>query len=995
MSFSRRSPVRPLNLEIEGFTAFRERQTVDFEPLELFVITGPTGAGKTSILDAMVFALYGQVPRLGGKHGTTDLVSLGKVESRVKLEFSLDGKGRYRVARRLSRRAAQSATLERYRDGEWTRASDGGVTECNSVLRELLGLDFDSFCKAVVLPQGEFHKFLKGDPNERRRVLVALLGVGYFQKMGDIARARGKDLAAGVKRTEEILADQYADATEEHVQQLRHTAKAAAERAAVLNASLRDAERRAAEAAEHERRGNGLAGQSKQLIAIGAELEGEVAACREAEESWMGAAKALADAEGMVAAARSAASAADSRARELEAELGTIGQLAGLAAAAENMRAAQTERLDAEVALARAEEELAAATLAMEADEHADAKARGAVAEARTARDASATNAQETAKRATDLAQAVTDAEDRAVELDAAREKHSAAEAAASDTQAAAEQARGQLEMAVEHLEHHRHANAVAELAHGLSTGDPCPVCTRPLSEPVAVADDASEALELARTAESDARAKAEKASALAAELIAAARAAGEQVPIAERRLCDAVCGRTDIGVLRADAKAASAASAEAESELTAVATALQDAEAAQSETGKRLLTATGELKRCEAVAESAKRTLASIDERLSKAAETLSAYFGQEPPQDASEQIEERRARVHEATQAARSAQAELSDLIAACDLRRADSDTAQKRLGELDVTLAGLRTRAEAATRGSNELLGETDTVNPPPALAATRDASMAVLADWTRETTATVGVAARTAEETAAKIRQGITKIATDLGFDTADGQAATEPLRDAERQAANDAVRAENDVDQAARRAEERAQLAERVRAEREQIAVLTTLAQELRADRFSEYIVQETLELLAAHASEELLRISDGRYSLVPVEADFHVVDHHNADERRSVKTLSGGETFLASLALALALSRHVGDLAREGLGAKLEAVFIDEGFGALDPETLEEVIDALERLRAEELLVGVISHVPVLAERIRSGLEVSTDQGHSAITPTIATRRLT
>jgi len=120
-------------------------------------------------------------------------------------------------------------------------------------------------------------------------------------------------------------------------------------------------------------------------------------------------------------------------------------------------------------------------------------------------------------------------------------------------------------------------------------------------------------------------------------------------------------------------------------------------------------------------------------------------------------------------------------------------------------------------------------------------------------------------------------------------------------------------------------------------------------------------------------------------------SDFHVVDHHNADERRSVKTLSGGETFLASLALALALSRHVGDLAREGLGARLEAVFIDEGFGALDPETLEEVIDALERLRAEELLVGVISHVPVLAERIRSGLEVRTDQGHSTITPTIAT----
>ena len=95
------------------------------------------------------------------------------------------------------------------------------------------------------------------------------------------------------------------------------------------------------------------------------------------------------------------------------------------------------------------------------------------------------------------------------------------------------------------------------------------------------------------------------------------------------------------------------------------------------------------------------------------------------------------------------------------------------------------------------------------------------------------------------------------------------------------------------------------------------------------------------------------RISGGRYSLSPAGDEFKVVDHHNADERRSVKTLSGGETFLASLALALALSRHVGELASEGMGAKLESVFIDEGFGTLDPATLDEVIDALERLRAD------------------------------------------
>jgi len=114
-----------------------------------------------------------------------------------------------------------------------------------------------------------------------------------------------------------------------------------------------------------------------------------------------------------------------------------------------------------------------------------------------------------------------------------------------------------------------------------------------------------------------------------------------------------------------------------------------------------------------------------------------------------------------------------------------------------------------------------------------------------------------------------------------------------------------------------------------------------------------------------------------------------VIDHANADERRSVKTLSSGETFLASLALALALSRHVGSLATEGLGTKLEAVLRDEGFGSLDPATLEDVIDALERLRADDLVVGVISHVPELAQRIQTGLEVRKEEGRSTVLVTV------
>ena len=111
------------------------------------------------------------------------------------------------------------------------------------------------------------------------------------------------------------------------------------------------------------------------------------------------------------------------------------------------------------------------------------------------------------------------------------------------------------------------------------------------------------------------------------------------------------------------------------------------------------------------------------------------------------------------------------------------------------------------------------------------------------------------------------------------------------------------------------------------------------------------MVAEALDLLVTDASRVLQELSSGQYSFAFDETnrDFLVVDHRNADERRSVRTLSGGETFQASLALALALSDQLGDLAANG-AARLESIFLDEGFGTLDPDTLDVVASTIENL---------------------------------------------
>ena len=168
------------------------------------------------------------------------------------------------------------------------------------------------------------------------------------------------------------------------------------------------------------------------------------------------------------------------------------------------------------------------------------------------------------------------------------------------------------------------------------------------------------------------------------------------------------------------------------------------------------------------------------------------------------------------------------------------------------------------------------------------------------------------------------------------------------------------------------------------------AVARELARLLNANHFEKWVLDEALGMLVEGATGLLRDLSDGAYSLgLDDNSAFLVVDHRNADEQRSARTLSGGETFLASLALALALADHVGSLASQG-AARLESVFLDEGFGTLDPETLDTVAAAIEELGSRGRMVGLISHVPELAERVPVRFEVTKSVNSSTVRKVVA-----
>ncbi len=180
------------------------------------------------------------------------------------------------------------------------------------------------------------------------------------------------------------------------------------------------------------------------------------------------------------------------------------------------------------------------------------------------------------------------------------------------------------------------------------------------------------------------------------------------------------------------------------------------------------------------------------------------------------------------------------------------------------------------------------------------------------------------------------------------------------------------------DAALARLQELADLAEETARLEETIALNREMGQLLSVSGFERWLVQSALDDLLARATDRLFELSAGQFSLESEDGEFSIRDHRNADEVRNVRTLSGGETFLASLALALALAESIADLATEG-GPRLESMFLDEGFGTLDPDTLDVVATTMEELSASGRLIGIVTHIRDLADRMPVRFEVHKD----------------
>ena len=218
--------MRPLRIDLHGFTVFREPTMIDFAGADFYALVGPTGAGKSTVLDAICFALYGTVPRWGDRRRIENALAPSTAEARVRLVFEAAGL-RY-VATRVVRRDAKGkvttthAGLEQLpadfdlatfdtapadRPGDLGVVLAGTPAEMEAAVVAAVGLPYEQFTSCVVLPQGEFARFLHAKPAERQEILVNLLGLRVYQEIARRAGVAQKEAEAAAAATRSLLDD--------------------------------------------------------------------------------------------------------------------------------------------------------------------------------------------------------------------------------------------------------------------------------------------------------------------------------------------------------------------------------------------------------------------------------------------------------------------------------------------------------------------------------------------------------------------------------------------------------------------------------------------------------------------------------------------------------------------------------------------------------------------------------------------------------------------
>lgn len=1076
-------------LEMTAFGPFAETTVVDFDALGadgLFLLHGQTGAGKTTVLDAIAFALYGSVPGARGESKRLHSDHAGQqTPPRVVLEATLGGR-RVRLTRspefqRPSKRAKSgwvkenaAATLE-WLDGRGTNLAR--LTDIGDEIIRLLGMSADQFFQVVLLPQGDFARFLRAENEEREKLLEKLFDTERFgsaeQWLADKRRASATDVdsrkqgidrliaqiavAAGETAAESVgpleavgwsqdllatarteLAATAAEAercqqesaysssraeAQRRLHELRRRMTAARERLDAFTATAAhrvdlqaelDSARRAAPVAEaidaaraavmHARRKSDethrIAARLAALLAepAGADIAGNELITVEPDPDGTPIVVADTDVDAAVRRWSAQIGALD----EVRADATTATRLTSELASLRAEDTALTGRVD-ELTRLRQQLPESIATIETRLRETTEAAAELPALTAECERlQAAATAAVELAGHRTTLDHA-------RIAWESARTAHLDAKERVLD------------------LRERRLAGMAAELAGQLVEGEPCTVCGS-ADHPAparagasAVSKDAEDAAATAERAAEDARDRvqaritdlerdidvliARGGDADPVELAAALRAATARYEATEdlATLSDSLTA--ELSRLRTDESRLHDELRESDTRRSTVTTRIAAATTRLTELADRL------------------RIAAGADETIDRRRIRLDTLIGDATAlrnirNDESAAVEQVTAIADRVESLALAA----GFVIAPTDTSVATGPGTTTRPNALPVTDPDSATISDAVTDGFHADAGavsrSTETVGSTSAEAVTQPRDdVALLTAYARAVTAASRTPQRQHEIEAELVAADRARAAAEAVLAEPEIQAAasTEPGDLAELESAVAAAQAQLNAAvaahaQATRRVHLLEDLGGQLWAAVDRIAPVQRAHEELAAlaevvagrgennRRMSlrSYVLAARLEEVALAGSVRLRRMSGGRYEFVHSDKagprgrrgglGLDIRDDYTGAVRPA-KTLSGGESFMAALALALGLADTV---AAESGGVVLDTIFIDEGFGGLDADTLDAVMGVLDELRAGGRVVGVVSHVDEMRQRIPSRLHVIRGRAGSQLRATVA-----
>ena len=914
--------MRPLRLTLSAFGPYAAETTLDLEKLGrggLYLITGDTGAGKTTIFDAITYALYDHSSS-GIREGSMLRCKYAddKTPTFVELEFEVHGV-RYTVRRnpeyQRPKARGEGMTTEKA-DATLTYPDDRPpVTKAKDVtaaVQEIIGLDYNQFSQIVLIAQGQFTKLLNASTEERSRIFRKLFRTQRYAQLQERLQAEASALnqqrTAQNAKLDSLLGGLQFSPEDPDAEALRalcaqtvpETALALLDALTARQAAALEEVGTALQATEAQldtvQQQLGAAAQAQRLAQQLAARQAELAAAKPA----LDAARAEADRHAGDAAQLDTLTAQVTQAQSALAAYDTLDALcrqqteardaARLAAAQALKRRTQLDSLNA--ALTAAETELAAL---------ADADTRLLALQTRSAQLA------QRGEALTKLEQRLADCQRQAKTAHKAQESYRAAAAAQDEARAR----RDALERAFLDAQ-------AGLLAESLTEGAPCPVCGsthHPARALLPHTAPTQAQVEAARQAAAEADRQAQNASAAAQSALAAANEAKTSL----RRDAETLLPErftTPEGTVPLTFALMTNVLAEENAAL----------QTAQADCAAQCRQAEADCRRkaqLEADRQAKTRQRPALEQAAAEADRSAAA---QNASADALEgQIAERRAALPYPRRA--DAQAALDKLEADRRALRTGMDTAQRKLKQAEQSVAAAEAAVEALTA---------------------------------QQTAAQKELPARSAEE--------LTAQQTEL-------TAARETLRSREKQLSAQLLPNRKTAAQYHAAAEARQALESRwqwVSALAATAGGTLTSKQKIKLEA---YIQMNYLDRILRYANTRLMQMTAGQYELERIGAenqrsqsglDLGVIDHYNGT-RRSVKTLSGGESFKASLALALGLSDEVQSSAG---GIRLDTLFLDEGFGSLDEESLELAIRVLSGLTEGDRLVGIISHVGALKDRI-------------------------